>query len=402
MRCMECGREISDNQSFCQYCGNPVDKNSVLKENAVQMMKCKNCGKILESGNAFCTNCGTPISTTNMIGSVSQDNTETKDNKIGKILIAVIVVLVSAFASYLVFHFIDHYEKSDQGSEQVRESEIIERSEEVSGEIKAAETAVDETAKDETVEDESNEEELSAVADSDALDVESTVLEIGDRYDEIVKGISFNTYDVTPIDVEVVAYSEQNEIRAIVTKKAYEEYGYTRTYYYDRGKLFFADYEGVDSHRFYFAEDKLIRWRYFPDAADSSKAVNSDLEITPEYYRWENNVLAESQKLVASWENALTNGSSTEEYILAGSDSRYIQKSELQGLTAEECRLARNEIYARHGRRFDDEYLQAYFGSKEWYTPTMDPDEFEESLLNFYEIANRDLIVEYEEECGYR
>lgn len=400
MRCMECGREISDNQSFCQYCGNPVDKNSVLKENAVQMMKCKNCGKILESGNAFCTNCGTPISTTNMIGSASQDNTETKDNKIGKILIAVIVVLVSAFASYFVSFFIDYYGKFNQRSEQLRESEITEDNKE---EIEAEETVAGKTAEDEAIEDESTEEEeLSAVADSDAFDVESTVLEIGDRYDEIVKGISFNTYDVTPIDVEVVAYSEQNEIRVIVTKKAYEEYGYTRTYYYDRGKLFFADYEGVDSHRFYFAEDKLIRWRYFPDAADSSKAVNSDLETTPEYYRWENNVLAESQKLVASWENALANGSSMEEYILAGSDSRYIQKSELQGLTAEECRLARNEIYARHGRRFDDEYLQAYFGSKEWYTPTMDPDEFEESLLNSYEIANRDLIVEYEEECGYR
>lgn len=401
MRCSECGHEISDNQSFCQYCGNPVDKNSVLEEKAVQMMKCKNCGKILESGNAFCTNCGTPISTTNIIGSASQDNTDTKDNKIGKILVAVIVVLISAFVSYSVYYLIDHYVISDQKPEQLREFETKEDNEEVPEEIKAVETVADKTAGEETIEDESTEEEeLSVVTDSDAFAVEATVSEIDDRYEEVVKGISFNTYDVTPIDAEVTAYSEQNEIKAIVTKKAYEEYGYTRNYYYDSGKLFFAYYEGLDSHRFYFAEDKLIRWSYFPD--NSGKTVNHELETAPEYYRWENNVLAESQKLVASWENTLANGSSTEEYILEGSDSRYVLKSELQGLTAEECRLARNEIYARHGRRFDDEYLQAYFGSKEWYTPTMDPDEFEESLLNSYEIANRDLIVEYEEECGYR
>ena len=75
---------------------------------------------------------------------------------------------------------------------------------------------------------------------------------------------------------------------------------------------------------------------------------------------------------------------------------------QFQRFTAEQCWLVRNEIYARHGRRFDDEYLRDYFNSKEWYTPTIDPDEFEESLLNSYEIANRDLIVEYERERGYR
>ena len=160
-------------------------------------------------------------------------------------------------------------------------------------------------------------------------------------------------------------------------------------------------YEGSDSHGLYFEEDQLIRWRYCPDAEDNSKATNYELENTSKYYQLENDVLAESQKLLPAWEDALANGIAAQEYILAGSDSRYILKSEIQEFTAEQCRLARNEIYARHGRRFDDEYLQDYFNSKGWYTPTIDPDEFEESLLNSYEIANRDLIVEYEEECGY-
>lgn len=135
-------------------------------------------------------------------------------------------------------------------------------------------------------------------------------------------------------------------------------------------------------------------------AADGE--TDYDLENTSEYDQWENDTLAESEKFLLAREDTFANGIDVQEYILVGSDSRYLLKSELQGLTAEECRLARNEIYARHGRRFDDEYLQTYFGSKEWYTPVINPDEFKESSLNVYEIANRDLIVEYEKECGYR
>lgn len=64
--------------------------------------------------------------------------------------------------------------------------------------------------------------------------------------------------------------------------------------------------------------------------------------------------------------------------------------------------MARNEIYARHGRIFKDESLQEYFEKFDWYYPIIQPDDFEESMLNDYEIANRELIVEYETEQGYK
>lgn len=91
-----------------------------------------------------------------------------------------------------------------------------------------------------------------------------------------------------------------------------------------------------------------------------------------------------------------------QDYILPGSDSRYLSRSDLEGFTAEDCRLARNEIYARHGRMFQDEALQNYFNSFDWYHPSISPDDFDESMLNDYEVANRDLIVAYESEKGYR
>lgn len=90
------------------------------------------------------------------------------------------------------------------------------------------------------------------------------------------------------------------------------------------------------------------------------------------------------------------------EYILPESDSRILTKEDLDGFDANMCRLARNEIYARHGRMFNDTELQEYFNGCSWYEGSIEGADFEESLLNDFEIVNRDLIVAYEEEMGYR
>lgn len=90
------------------------------------------------------------------------------------------------------------------------------------------------------------------------------------------------------------------------------------------------------------------------------------------------------------------------EYILPQSDSELLSKSDLEGLSQDELRIARNEIYARHGRRFKDEELQKYFDECSWYNGTIDPDSFQDSMLSDIEHANKDLIVKYEEEKGYR
>ncbi len=102
------------------------------------------------------------------------------------------------------------------------------------------------------------------------------------------------------------------------------------------------------------------------------------------------------------YEDYETESATASEYILPNSDRAYLSKSDLRGLSKEECRLARNELYARHGRKFVDEELMYYFMQFDWYMPRIEPEDFEESMLNDYEMANRDLIVEYEEEMGYR
>lgn len=90
------------------------------------------------------------------------------------------------------------------------------------------------------------------------------------------------------------------------------------------------------------------------------------------------------------------------QHIIPRSDSRYISRSELYGLSALQLRLARNEIYARHGRMFKDQGLQDYFDSCSWYWPSIEPDDFRESMLNKYEKSNVEEISRYEKDMGYR
>ena len=97
--------------------------------------------------------------------------------------------------------------------------------------------------------------------------------------------------------------------------------------------------------------------------------------------------------------NDESEGTEQDEYIVNGSDKKYYDKTFFEGLSDEELRLARNEIYARHGRMFREQALQSFFESRSWYEPKYSPDEFDAiqtSILNDYEISNRDLIVEVE------
>ena len=93
------------------------------------------------------------------------------------------------------------------------------------------------------------------------------------------------------------------------------------------------------------------------------------------------------------------------DYIFADSNERFLTEEEVYALTKEEMRIARNEIYARLGRKFTDEALQEYFDSKSWYTPIYEAEEFDrmgDDIFNEYEFANKDLISKIESELGYK
>lgn len=91
-----------------------------------------------------------------------------------------------------------------------------------------------------------------------------------------------------------------------------------------------------------------------------------------------------------------------DEYVLPESSREYITESDLQGFDAYRCKIARNEIYARHGRIFSDEALMDYFNNMSWYIGELTAEEFDDSLLSDIERENLDTIVNYERKQGFR
>lgn len=85
-----------------------------------------------------------------------------------------------------------------------------------------------------------------------------------------------------------------------------------------------------------------------------------------------------------------------EGYILPESSTRYYSYDELSTYDVETLRVARNEIYARHGRIFTSEDLRDYFEMQSWYEGIYSEEEFKEEWLNDYEIKNLDLIKSIE------
>ena len=81
------------------------------------------------------------------------------------------------------------------------------------------------------------------------------------------------------------------------------------------------------------------------------------------------------------------------DYILEGSDSRYITEKEVENLSEAERRLAKNEIYARHGYIFRNEDLQNYFMGQVWYTPLVEGENFSDEVFNEYEKENLKILL---------
>ena len=85
-----------------------------------------------------------------------------------------------------------------------------------------------------------------------------------------------------------------------------------------------------------------------------------------------------------------------DEYILPDSDKRLLTEEDIDELDEEMLKLARNEIYARHGRLFNDENIQSYFNTKSWYKGDIPPEEFQQEILSEIEQANAEFILQYE------
>lgn len=129
-------------------------------------------------------------------------------------------------------------------------------------------------------------------------EIEDEVLRIRAVYNDMVKKINNGTYVKTDIDRKVVEYSENGNVRCVVVGKGVNGISYTRYYYYENDQLMFAYLESTDSHRLYFYNGKLFRWRYAKNAVKFSEADNHDNEDSPDFRKWQDFALDEAYQYI--------------------------------------------------------------------------------------------------------
>lgn len=114
-----------------------------------------------------------------------------------------------------------------------------------------------------------------------------------------------------------------------------------------------------------------------------------DDNIREEYQRMDRELEAVKASFCIESASARYDG---DEFIFPNSGEILLQEADLWNISTQNLRIARNEIYARHGRLFKDAELQRYFDGCSWYQGRIEPDAFSDTLLNEYEIQNIRLI----------
>ena len=87
-------------------------------------------------------------------------------------------------------------------------------------------------------------------------------------------------------------------------------------------------------------------------------------------------------------------------YLLPTSSYTYLDQSVVASWPAQVVCYAKNEIYARNGRRFVSTELQNWFNMQYWYTPIYTPEQFSDGMLNQYETANVQMLSNREAALG--
>ena len=448
--CPSCENAAQDGAKFCRFCGKPLPAYPA----SASAGRCSRCSSFLTSGAAFCMVCGAPAPKQPPVPKPQpqpepappqpkpvpkpKPSPKSKNTKqllfnilmAAAALLALLGVVVGALYTtgnlgYVTdfVHDLIHPEtpdapptvpdgdlpddsKQDDSKRDDSKQDDSKQDDSKQDDSKQDGSKQDDSKQDDSKQDDTLPDDVAPtpppIDTLSAEEFEAAITHIRELYNEIESNRQAGTYDAYDPENGVVYYFSDDDLIAITTQPNVENNAYRRFYYYQDGVLFFAYYEGSDSYRFYFCQGRLIRLRYTPDTTVSNTAANYDQATTENYLKWEERVLTEDAQLRLELSRLSAASESDSEYLLADSDSRYLTEDDLAGFTAEQCRLARNEIYARHGRRFKDPALQRYFDSLSWYNGTIEPSDFNDNVFNSYERANCSLIIDYEREHGYR
>ena len=172
-----------------------------------------------------------------------------------------------------------------------------------------------------------------------------------------------------------------------------------------------AELTGMTRNQLYLAQQEIYA-RYgctFPDNGDLDEFFRAKSWYTPDspasnfnksrFSETERVNLLLLQALIMERDGTtgsnryISQNSHVEGWIMNFTDSSRIKKSDVEYLSETELVIAYSEIYARKGYIFDDDELQLYFSSKNWYAPTKLPGSFNATTeLNEIERENYECL----------
>lgn len=355
MKCIKCGAEIKDGAKFCQVCGAKQEMPGEEKR------FCKACGAPLKPGAAFCTACGAkaaadlpqqsgertdnaqtnPASTASVEQSnVPQQETAQKPMQKKKsafpIILAVVAVLCIGIAAAII---------------------LVNLSAKPT-DVKTAENTSDTTQQQQA-------EEIEEV-NPDKID--------GSDADMIAEDeVSFN--GTVKISTDNRLFLEWSEPMSILLKEDDGEFVRLS----DVSSAYLQN-DGVD----------IGLWSELP--------LKQEVRVTGELELDGSQLILKAERMTDVNGNAIVTQAeeAASEEILPESDSRLLTQNDVDGLTLQQINYAKNEIYARHGRKFASKELQNYFDAQSWYHGRVNAADFSESVLSDVEKKNAAFLAEVE------
>ncbi|MGG0174877.1 YARHG domain-containing protein [Gottfriedia acidiceleris] len=345
------------------------------------MAYCTKCGGNLEQGSKFCTNCGersnnsevtNQVETRSENRNLQESNYKNKYNRIKGILISIAVLIILAVAIYLIYPKITN---KNQHSQHV--SNDVDKKNKMQENIKVPGKNVKVSKKNptntQTIPSYINRlEQLKIYDGSRSLSVGSWDITQSDGVINLTANnispqnlqLIFNLYDsgdISPIRdwaikvaniADEVAMAKNTSWYILVGNECVAQYPHTLS---NEDLMYYSGSCGLS----------------IPVLEGNSK---DDLAIVIHTLVYDE-------------------VSTTNEFLLPTSSVRKLTQVEIDYLAKDELRIARNEIYARHGYIFKSDDLRNYFLSKSWYSPDVTYD----GKLSEIETYNVNLIKAREE-----
>lgn len=355
--CGNCGNPIPDGDECCSVCGFHFEAASpqareesglpVGSQTDIHFRNCHNCGAPLMPDDDFCTECGCRYGET--IRQNSSPSQQPKKHWVPIFVIIVVLIILIVVGGLLWWYIAQSRETSGQKVVYLEPStsSMIESPASAS----PSATPTPEISSGVTGEDSSlHQVSEQALADGDvqtAIRIYQYMLEEDESNDEVAEML-----EQAKSDYQNNVISQANEL---IQQGRLEE---------ARSALLEAKGILGDTQEIQLALNAL------ENVQTTVPPVSSESSSQPE--------------------------SSQDFYILPESSQRALTYQDIAGLTPRELMLARNEIFARHGRIFNDPDIRTYFESQSWYHGVIEPESFTEDLLSQVEKENIAFIQQYE------